>query len=150
MNTEFRIAIGMPSLAIALGVETTKDLNLKQKKAVKNIKWCAEDQWQWVNSYYDCQDESARAYMLNAREMFDTIYTDSQENIYEGGSVSFGGGAKSWLKDIRFCGKEFLQTVCLYYTAKVMEEAFDEVDGTEEDAERIFKDFVQLRMEVVK
>ena len=146
MNTNYREIIGMPDLAKTFGVVSAKtDLNIKQKKAVRNIKYCAEDQWQFVNSWYDCRDESARQYMMNPSELFETIYTDSLENIYDEGSFSFGSAARSYLKDIRFCGKEFLQKAVLYYTAKLLEESVPEVDGTEEDTERVARELTALK-----
>lgn len=146
MNTNFREIIGMPKLATVLGVNSIKiDLNFKQKKAVRNIKYCANDQWQFVNSWYDERCEDARAFMMNPDELFATIYAESLDNIYDEGMCSFGGGAKSYLKDIRFCGKEFLQKVALYYTAKLLKEAVPEVDGTEEDVERVANELKSLK-----
>ena len=138
---EFRQIIGTPNLRAALakiGIQVAKmsDLNRKQQKAVTNYKHCANDQWRFVNSWYDSRDEDARAYILDPRNLFDTIYSEALENIYGEGFCRFGAGASAYLKDIRFCGKQFLQTLSLYYTAKLMEEAFPEVEGTEEDAEK--------------
>lgn len=44
----------------AIGGNLKEGLNLKQKKAIKNIKYCANDQWQYVNGWYDERDESFR------------------------------------------------------------------------------------------
>lgn len=145
MKTNYREIIGMPKLSAVLGVESLKSLNLKQKKAVSNIKHCSNDQWQFVNSWYDEKCEEARQFMMNARELFETIYSEAQKNLYEDGSVCFGKGCESYLKDIRFCGKPFLQTVTLYYTAKLMEESVSEVDGSEEDAERVGRELTELK-----
>lgn len=61
----------MPKLINALGITSTKaDLNLRQKKAVKNIKYCANDQWQFVNSWYDEKAEDCRQLMMNPKELF--------------------------------------------------------------------------------
>ena len=149
MKTNYREMLGMDTLCKVLAVESLKDLNLHQKKARKNIKYCADDQWQFVNSWYDCEDEGARAYMMNAEELFSTIYHDSQENVYDEGCVSWGGGCKSFLKDVRFCGKKFLETVSFYYTVKLMEESVPEVDGTEEDAERVFEELKVLKARII-
>lgn len=146
MKTNYREIIGMPKLTTVLGISSIKtDLNLKQKKAVKNIKYCANDQWQFVNSWYDEKCEDSRRLMMNPQELFDTIYSESQKNIYDEGMCSFGHGAEAYLKDIRFCGKKFLQTVALYYTAKLLEESVPEVDGTEEDAERVARELAGLK-----
>lgn len=148
MNTNYRELIGMPKLSIFLGVESLKELNARQRKAVRNIKCCANDQWQYVNSWYDERCENSRTFMMNARELFDTIYHESLENVYNDGSCSFGRGAASYLKDIRFCGKSFLETVTLYYTAKLMEESVVEVDGTAEDAERVGQELLALKKSI--
>lgn len=146
MNTNFREIVGMPKLVNALGVKMLKtDLNIKQKKAVRNIKFCANDQWQFVNSWYDEKDEDARKLMMDPSELFDRIYSESLENIYDEGFCAFGRGASSYLKDIRFCGKAFLQKVAFYFTAKLLEESVPEVDGTEEDAERVARELTELK-----
>lgn len=149
MNTNYRELVGMPTLVTALGIKSTKtDLNMKQKKAVKNIKWCANAQWQFVNSWYDERSEEARQLMMNPKELFEIIYKEAQENIYDDGMCSFGSAAASYLKDIRFCGKKFLQTVAFYYTAKILEESVPEVDGTENDAERVAKELAELKKQL--
>lgn len=149
MKTNYREIIGMPKLTAALGITSTKtDLNLKQKKAVKNIKWCANDQWQFVNGWYDERSESYREIILDAKGLFETIYKESQENVYDEGFCGFGGGAASWLKDIRFCGKKFLQTVTIYYLAKFLEDAVPEVEGTEEDSEKVANALLEIKAEL--
>ena len=70
------------------------------------------------------------------------------ENVYDEGFCGFGGGAASYLKDIRFCGKQFLQTVTFYYLAKLLEDSVPEVDGTEEDAERVANELLALKAEL--
>lgn len=149
MKNNYRELTGMPKLTAALGITSTKtDLNMKQKKAVKNIKYCANDQWQFVNSWYDERSEDARSFMMNPKELFNTIYNESMTNVYDEGFCGFGGGAESYLKDIRFCGKKFLQTVTFYYLAKLLEDSVPEVDGTEEDAERVGKELLELKAEL--
>ena len=148
MNTNFREVIGAPKLTAMLGVSSLKELDMKQRKAQQNIKYCANDQWQYVNSWYDERNEKARAFMLNPRQLFDTIYSESLENVYEEGGCYFGRGASAYMKDIRFCGKEFLQKVALYYTAKLLEDSIVEVDGTEEDAVRVAKELLALKKEL--
>ena len=86
--------------------------------------------------------------MMNPKELFNTIYTESMENVYDEGFCGFGGGASSYLKDIRFCGKKFLQTVTFYYLAKLLEESVPEVDGTEEDADRVANELLDLKAEL--
>lgn len=149
MKTNYREIVGMPKLVAALGITSQKtDLNMKQKKAVKNIKYCANDQWQFVNSWYDEKCEDARSFMMNPKELFKTIYNESLTNVYDEGFCGFGGGAESYLKDIRFCGKKFLNTVVFYFLAKLLEDSVPEVDGTEEDAERVARELLELKAEL--
>lgn len=137
-------SLEMKSLKATLGLET---YDAKQKKAIKNIKYCANDQWQFVNSYIDGDDE-IRPFLLDASNLFSTIYNESQENIYDEGCVHFGGACASFLKDIRFCGKEFLQKVTLYYTAKLMEDIFAEVDATEEEQKAVLETLMIIKNEI--
>ena len=144
MKTNFREMLGISKLVDACGV--SKDArDARQKKAIQNIKYCAEDQWQFVNSWYDEKSESARRYMMDAQELFDTIYYESQKSIYREGSVHFGSHCESFLKDIRFCGSKFLRQVTLYYTAKLLEESIYEVEGTEEDAIRVLNELKEIK-----
>lgn len=147
MKTNYREQLGIPKLTDAIGIKK-EDRNLKQKKAIKNIKYCSDDQWQFVNSWYDEKSEGAREYMISPRELFVTIYKESLENVYDEGFCGFGGWAESYLKDIRFCGKEFLQKVVFYYLAELLEESVPEVDGTDEDAERVLEELRELKTEV--
>lgn len=147
MNTNYREILGIPNLRTVHSMYAA-DLNAKQKKAIRNIKYCANDQWQFVNSWYDHKCEDSRQFMMNPSKLFDTIYSESLENVYDEGMCSFGSRAKSYLKDIRFCGKEFLQKTVLYYTAKLLEESVPEVDGTDADAERVAQELMALKTRI--
>ena len=120
-------------------------LNMKQKKAVKNIRYCADDKWEYVNGWYDEENEDYRAFMLNPESLFDSIYTDSLTNEYDVGYVAFSSAAHERIRDIRFCGKEFLERVTFFYLIELMQEAFGEVEGTEEDAIRIEKELMSMK-----
>ena len=149
MNTNYREIIGMPKLSAYLGVESLKTgLNIKQRKALKNIKYCANDQWGYVNSWYDERSEDARNFLLDARQVFDTVYNEGITNVYGDGFCSFNSGAQSYLKDIRFCGKKFLQTLALFYTAKLLEDAVIEVEATEDDARKVAEDLKAIKAEL--
>ncbi len=145
MNTNYREIIGMPNLRTVFGVESIKALSIKKQKALKNIKYCSNDQWGFVNSWYDERSEEARNFLLDAEQVFNTIYDEGITNVYGEGYCSFNSAAQSYLKDIRFCGKKFLQTVALYYTAKLLEEAVVEVEGTESDAQRVAADLKAIK-----
>lgn len=144
MMTNFREMLGISKLVDACGV-AKEERNAHQKKAIKNIKYCANDQWGYVNSWLDSKDPQARAYMLDAEDLFNTIYSESQTNVYREGYCGFGPGAHEYLKDIRFCGAKFLKQVCLFYTAKLLEESVYEVEGTEGDAQRIYETLAKIK-----
>lgn len=147
--TVYRDAIGMTSLERVLNISSLKhDLSQNQKKACKNIKYCTDDQWQYVNSWYDEKSEESRQFVMDPRKLFNTIYGESLQNVYDEGIVSFGSRAKSFLKDIKFCGKKFLQTVVLYYVAEFLEDSVIEVDGTAEDEQRIVKELIAIKQEI--
>ena len=145
METNFREMLNTGKLKDFVGKES---FNVKEKKASRNIKYCANDQWQFVNSWYDQRDEDARAYMMDARQLFDRIYQESLVNVYDESSVHFGTAAEAYLKDVRFCGKEFLQKVTFYYVAMLLEESVEEVEGTEEDAQKVLADLKNLQKEL--
>lgn len=150
MNCNFREQMGMPKLGPVLGVTKKSELTRKQQKALTNIKWCANDQWGYVNSWYDERSEEARKFMLDAASLFDTIYSESLANVYGEGFCIFNSSAQSYLKDVRFCGKKFLEIVTLYFTAKLLEEAVPEVEGTEEDAKRVADALMELKNRILK
>lgn len=147
MTTNFREILNINTLEAACGVAKGAR-TLRQKKAIRNIKYCANDQWGYVNSWYDEKSESARNYMLDATDLFKTIYQESMRNVYDEGSVYFGTAAEEFMKDVRFCGTEFLKKVCLYYTAALLEESVYEVEGTEEDCMRIIEDLKKIQSEI--
>lgn len=149
MKTNYRELNGMPKLVDALGIKSVKtDLNQRQKKAVRNIKACANDQWGWVCTWLDEHDQSARQLMMNPAKLFDTIYNESLTNVYDADGCFFGNFAEDYIKDIRFCGKGFLQLVTFYFVAKLLEESVVEVGGTEEDAVRVANELAALKQQL--
>lgn len=146
---DYRKELGINNLTDAIGIEKGKR-NLKQKKAIHNIRCCSNDQWQFVNGYYDTGEEQYRQIMTDAKGLFETIYSESLENVYDEGCCHFGASAKAYINDIRFCGKEFLEKVVFYYTVCLVEEAVPEVDGTEEDAKRVLEELKELKERIFK
>ena len=143
--TNYRNALEMPTLAQARNVKSLKTLNAKQKKAVQNIRACADYQWMYVNDWYDNESEESKQFLLSPEKVFETVYKDSLQDVYFEGGMEFGTAAEKYLKDVRFCGKEFLQTVALYYTAKLLEEAVEEVEATEEQAQKVAEELKKIR-----
>ena len=147
----FRKELGIDKLGVVInlmGYPSLKDFNVKQKLAYRNIKWAANDMWQFVNGWYDERQESYREEFLNVKRLFENIYKDMLTDIYDEGSVSFGPNVKSYLKHIKFCGKKFLEPVTFYYTVKLLEEALPEIEATEEETDSVLNQLKELKTKV--
>lgn len=89
----------------------------RQKKAFRNIKFAAD----WIiggleNVLFDYEEDSeeyksAKARLSDHEALVNEIYDASITDIYSEGSVSFGGYAERTLRDIRFCGKDWLMEI---------------------------------------
>lgn len=148
---KLRKELGIDKLKIVInnmGFESSKDFNYKQKLAAKNIKWAANDMWQFVNGWYDEREQSYREEFLNVKRLFENIYKDMLTDIYDEGSVSFGPDVKSYLKHIKFCGKKFLEPITFYYTVKLLEDALPEIEATEEETLSILNQLKELKTKV--
>lgn len=96
----FRNELGMQTLKVVLmhmGYASSKELDVKQKLALKNIKWAANDMGQFVNGWYDEKEQSYREVFLDANKCFETIYKCMLTDIYDEGCVSFGPQKESCL-----------------------------------------------------
>ena len=93
------------------------ECNERQKKAWKNIKHAASDYiFGLLNGCFD-NDEGSDEYKDYKAALDDldglitAVYNESLTTVYTYGGCAFGPDAESYLKDIRFCGKEFLMKV---------------------------------------
>lgn len=148
---KFREELGIDTFKVVLyklGYHSLKELNYKQKLAAKNIKWAANDMWQFVNGWYDERKGSYREVFLNVEQLFKTIYKDMLTDIYDEGSVSFGPNVKSYLKHIKFCGKKFLEPITFYYTTKLLEEALPEIEATVKETLSVLNQLEELKIKV--
>ena len=148
---ELRKELGIDTLNVVLDKvcgSTLRTLNTRQKIARKNIKWAANDQWQFVNGWYDEKEQSYREVFLNVEHLFNDIYKSMLTDIYDEGSVSFGPNVKQYLNHIKFCGKKFLEPVTFYYTVKLLEEALPEIDATAEETISVLNQLKELKTKV--
>lgn len=94
------------------------ECNAKQKKAYINIAHCAN----WIiggleNTMQDNLPDS-REYMSAKAQLDDhdslvaMIYNGAISEVYGDGFCCFNEDSKSYLKDIRFCGKDWLMERC--------------------------------------
>ena len=90
------------------------EMNARQKKAFKNICNCAN----WIiggneNTLEDYEEKSeeyieAKALLDDHETLVNLIYSSATTDIYYEGGMMFGKQAEKMIKDIRFCGKEWL------------------------------------------
>jgi hypothetical protein len=109
------------------------ECNARQKKAWKNIKYAAIDFiFGLENGCHDSPKDS-EAYqgylntLLDLEYLKETVYRQSITCVCDEGFVGFGSGAESYLKDIRFCGKEFLMMVVSKYCTRFQAEALSNI-----------------------
>ena len=147
----FRNELGIQTLQVVLqsmGYTSKKDLDAKQKLAWKNIKWAANDMWQFVNGWYDERKQSYREVFLDVKKCFETIYKCMLTDIYDEGCVSFGPDVQKYLNHIKFCGKKFLEPVTFYYTVKLLEDALPEIEATQEEKDSVLQQLKELKIKV--
>lgn len=94
------------------------ECNARQKKAFINIRNASN----WLlggleNTMLDNPEgseeyESAKAALADHDWLVNELYSMATTEVYDEGSVCFNNAAASYLKDIRFCGKEWLIARC--------------------------------------
>lgn len=106
----------------------------REKKAWKNIKNAAADYiFGLENGCFDNAVDSIeyRNYKEGLEDydgLVKVVYSEALTTIYgEGGGCFFGSGAEAFLKDIRFCGKDFLMEVTEHFVKKYQAEALAEI-----------------------
>lgn len=105
-----------------------KDMNAKERKAYKNIDNAAIDHiYGLENGCFDT-DKGSEEYngyyeQLNDLEgLIEYVYNEAISAVYEKGCTYGGAAAQAYIKDIRFCGKEFLMEVTRYFCEKYQAE----------------------------
>lgn len=94
------------------------DCNARQKKAFRNIYHACN----WLigglentlldNDVDSEEYKSAKATLADHEMLVNELYDMATTDVYDDGSCCFGASAASYLKDIRFCGKEWLMERC--------------------------------------
>ena len=146
---DYRKELGLGTkLKTYLGMADDQKYDQHQKKLVENVKNCADSQWCWVNSYYDGDQESSWNFFENARDVYDTIYEESGTDIFEPGHHAWDKAAQEYMKDTKFAGKAFKDKVVLYYTAKLYEEAVDEIEFDERQQRKVLDQLMDIKSEI--
>ena len=94
------------------------ECNPRQKKAYLNILYAAN----WIiggleNEMQDNEEGSAEykeaaEALKNHDLLVEMVYHDAITDVYSGDGVYFGPDAQKILKDVRFCGKDWLMARC--------------------------------------
>lgn len=94
------------------------ECNVRQKKAFKNILHASN----WLlggleNTMLDYPEDSAeyksaKETLSDHDELVRQLYDMAITDVYDDGAVWFGANAQSFLKDVRFCGKDWLMERC--------------------------------------
>ena len=97
----------------------TNEMNLRQKKAFRNIKyafnWLLGGLENTLMDYNEDSDEYKQANDLlnNHEELVNELYSMATTAIYEEGLCCFNKETVKYeLRDINFCGKQFLMECC--------------------------------------
>lgn len=109
------------------------ELTVRQKKAYKNVMYAAEDYifgiqngcWDYPtdsDEYKECWDE-----LHDLDHLKKVVYTEALSAVYDEGISSGGKDAKAYIKDIRFCGKPFLEELVDYFCRKYQTEAINDL-----------------------
>ena len=96
----------------------TADMNARQKKAFYNIYHAANWMIGGLENTLQDNDPDSEEYKSAAAALADhdglvaELYRAATTELYDDGSCCFSASAAKALKDIRFCGKEFLMARC--------------------------------------
>lgn len=110
-----------------------KEMNAKERKAYNNIKWAANDYiFGLENGCFDTEKGSQQYNdyynSLNDLEsLINIVYGEALSAVYCEGGTFGGAEAVAYIKDIRFCGKEFLMEVTRHFCEKFQKEALEDL-----------------------
>ena len=94
------------------------DCNARQKKAYRNIYHASNwllgglENTMLENPEGSEEYQSAKAALADHDGLVAELYRMATTDVYDDGSCCFSQAAGSFLKDIRFCGKEWLMAAC--------------------------------------
>lgn len=133
------------SLKQFLGYDENYKFDKHQRKLAENIKECANDQWAYVNSYYDGDEEVAYKFFNNPEGVYDLIEFESGETIYEPGFTQFGQAAKAYLNDTKFAGNDFKKKVVFFYVVNLYDEVTKEIPFDEKQLNEICDKLLEIK-----
>lgn len=93
-------------------------MTTRQKKAFYNIKYAAHDLLGGLeNTMLDYPEDSeeyksAKALLSNHNTLVKELYYRATSEVYSDGAVWFSKAAEMFIREINFCGKEWLMERC--------------------------------------
>ena len=94
------------------------EMNARQKKAFHNIYWAAQHLLGGLeNTLLDYSEDSddyksAEALLKNHKELVNRLYEMATTAVYGEGYCGFGKRHQMEIRDINFCGKDWLMERC--------------------------------------
>lgn len=94
------------------------EMNERQKKALYNIKYAANYllgglEIDLVGYPEDSEEyKSAKALLDDHDKLVKVLYQWATSEVYSDGALWFGDSAQKFIRDINFCGKEWLMERC--------------------------------------
>lgn len=94
------------------------DMNARQKKAFRNIYWAANDllgglENTMLDNSKDSEEYKSAEAMLNDHDrLVNALYEMATTAVYEEGFCGFGKEYQMAIREINFCGKEWLMERC--------------------------------------
>lgn len=117
-------------------MKSYNEMNLKERKAYNNIENAAIDYiFGLENGCFDSQKGSEEynnyyEQISDLETLIPIVYGEAINAIYtDDGAVLGGRTAKQQIKDIRFCGKEFLMEVTTYFCKKYQAEVLEDLQN---------------------
>ena len=109
------------------------ELNAREKKAFKNIKYAAEQNiWGLVNTALDDKDSVNWVLELfnDEDKVVELVYKEATTSLYDDGFTCWDKATVTReLRDINFCGKEWLMERTRARVRKLLKEAKAEVEN---------------------
>ena len=94
------------------------EMNVRQKKAFYNVYWAANDLIGGLENtlldYPEDSDDYKSAYALlhDHDRLVKTLYEMATTAFYDVGFCGFGTAYQRYIRDINFCGKEWIMERC--------------------------------------
>ena len=126
-------------------LDETDSVQSTKAKLIDNICNCANDKWGYVNSYLDGDTEFALNFFMDVEGVYNTIYDETNTDVFKPGSHRFNEQAAKEVKNHRFLGTDFKRKIVLCSLANLYTEAVDELELTDEQKKNILEQMQAIK-----